>query len=266
MEHKPDPREYLPSSHTHPLEDGPVIGHNLRIVHIHSEIVPPDWHRSDNIDETYTDEIGENEEKHLCGDEWEINLFEKSTVRLVGRKFDPVRPEALECCENLSMSEYTHNREDSEHTPDIVESEYPEYDECRYEFDETESEREEESEGTFFLVDTRYEPTECHIPETIGNEDDYKREEEVSENLQKQNQTTVGSSDETEVDETENHNMEESIESNRERRKRGLRFLGSHGDIFIDTIRHEYRDDIGYVSRPRFVMKTDPIIFEEDKE
>ncbi len=265
VKHKSDSREYLPRGHTHSLEDGPVIGHNLWVVHIDSEIIPSDWHRSDDIDEAYPDEIGEDEEKHLCGDEWEIDLFEKSSVWLMSREFDPVCPEIFEGCENLSVRESRHNGEDSKNTPDIVEFEYPEYDKCGYEFDESESEREKESKRRLFFMKLRHEPTKCHISEAVHDEDGDEREEKISDNLKKQNKSAICSTDEPEIDEAEDGDMEEGIESDRERRKRSFWLLGRHGDIFIDGVGDEDCDDIWCISRPGFIMETDIIILCEDK-
>jgi len=265
VKHKSNPSENLPSGHAHPLEYGSIIGHNLRIIHIDPEIIPSNWHRSDDIDETYTDEICEDEEENFGRDEWEIDLFKKSTMGLMGREFDPIRPEIFEGYEHLMVGEKTHNSKYSENTPDIIESKYSKYNERRYECNETKSEWEEESKCRLFLADTWNEPTKCHFPEAIGYKDGCKREEEISENLKKQDETTIRTPDEPKIDETKDHDMEERVEPNREGRKRSFWFFRHRRDIFIDAIHDEYCDDIWHISDSRFVMKRDVVVLHEDK-
>lgn len=94
VEHETDSREDLPSHHPDSFRDFSVVCHNLRIVHVHSEIIPPNRHRTNNVDKIDRYKKCEDKEKNLRWEKGKVYLLKEIPMRFMIGKFDFVGPKA----------------------------------------------------------------------------------------------------------------------------------------------------------------------------
>lgn len=109
------------------------------------------------------------------------------------------------------MGNKSHGDEYRWNCNDIVPTKRPDNGEGREEKHEPEPEREEEPESGFFLLKTRNKSVKSFFSETIDDECENARKEEVSKYLEKEDKTTICTTGETEVDEAEDEEMEKGI-------------------------------------------------------
>ena len=137
--------------------------------------------------------------------------------------------------------------------------------ECRKKENEPKSEREKEPKRHFFLFETRNKSVNDFFPETIDDEGQSSRKQKISEYLEKEDESAVRTSREVEIDETENEEMKEGIEDDRERGEGHFVFLGTQSKEFVGRVDESKGNEIRTISRSGFNVKTYAIILREDK-
>lgn len=122
-------------------------------------------------------------------------------------KFDSIGPKTRETLDDIFIRKGTRKNDYTYYAYDIVlPNRSSNSEECQKE-NKSKPQRDKEPKSCFFLLKTRNQYVNYFLSKTIGNKHESNRKEEKSNYLEKEYETTICTSCETEVYETENEKM-----------------------------------------------------------